>query len=129
MPFVPFSPLVYRQCIIPQRLICVIVVQDLTITITSERVDSELEFLKDERDECAVNSDAFSSAQEWKLHEKVNVWTKTNVKKVNKKKMKYPCFCVAAKVARRPQFFIYNIIIIMVSAMGVISKLLSLMRF
>lgn len=77
-------------------------------------MDSELEFLQDENSESAVNPDAFSAAQEWKLHEKVNIWTKFNVKKVNKKKMKYPCFCVAAKVARRPQFFIYNIIVIMV---------------
>ncbi|ESN99604.1 hypothetical protein HELRODRAFT_176769 [Helobdella robusta] len=89
--------------------------QDLTVTITSERVDSELEFIQDDSGESAVNAEAFSAAQEWKLHGKVNIWTKVNVKKVNKKKMRYPCFCVAAKVARRPQFFIYNIIVIMFS--------------
>jgi len=89
--------------------------QDLTITVLSERDVSEVQLVEDPDNRCGLNAKAFSSEQEWKLLREVNVWKRTVVKKANKMTKKYPGFNVAAKASRRPQFFIWNIIVIMVS--------------
>ncbi|ESN99605.1 hypothetical protein HELRODRAFT_176770 [Helobdella robusta] len=83
--------------------------QDLTVMVVSDRSEAELEFLQDCNQKSAVNPDTFSAAQEWYLYNDVTVWTKITVKN----KENHPCFCVAAKVSRRPQFFIYNIVVFM----------------
>jgi hypothetical protein len=89
--------------------------QDLTITLVSERDSSEVQLIEDVDEKCGINAKAFSSEQEWKLLKEVNVWKKTVIKKANKMTKKHPGFNTAAKAFRRPQFFIWNIIVIMVS--------------
>ena len=86
----------------------------MTITLVSDRDISELQLVADTDEKCGINAKAFSSEQEWKLFKEVNVWSKTVVKKSNKMTKKYPGFNTAAKASRRPQFFIWNIIVIMV---------------
>lgn len=85
------------------------------MNVTSDRTDVELEFVEDVDDPSGVNTGAFSAEQEWSLDDKVNVWKKLTTKKTAKGKIRIPNIYVAAKASRRPQFFIYNIIIIMVS--------------
>ena len=89
--------------------------QDLTITLVSERDVSEVQLVEDTEEKCGINAKAFSSEQEWKLFREVNVWNKTVVKKANKMTKKHSGFNTAAKASRRPQFFIWNILVIMVS--------------
>lgn len=81
----------------------------------------ELQLFEDSEEKCNINAKAFSLEQEWKILRHVNVWTKTVTKKTNKATFKHPGFNTAAKAFRRPQFFIWNIIVIMVSySMGLV---------
>lgn len=87
--------------------------QDLTVTVTSDLDKSEVELVEDVENPSGVNAETFSCEQEWHLHRLVNVWHKTTTKRVNKNLVSMPSFCVAAKVSRRPQFFMWNIIVVM----------------
>jgi hypothetical protein len=87
--------------------------QDLTVTVVSDRDTTELELVEDPIDKCGINATAFSSEQEWELHGSLKAWRKTVTKKANKMTRKHPAFSCAAKASRRPQFFIWNIILIM----------------
>ena len=89
--------------------------QDLTVTVVSEITTQFIKLVEDDYDKCGVNAKAFSSEQEWHLHKVVNVWQKIVKKTSNSVTTKYPGFSCAAKASRRPQFFIWNIIVIMVS--------------
>lgn len=89
--------------------------QDLTVHVTSDRSESELEFVEDTVDSSGVNMEAFSAEQEWHLETTVNTWKKFTSKKTARGRIKIPNIYIAAKASRRPQFFIYNIIIIMFS--------------
>jgi len=84
------------------------------VTLVSELYTSEVQLTDYEDEKSGVSSGYFSAAQEWLLHPIVNIWTKVNTKKVNNVVSKYPAFSVAAKASRRPQFFIWNIITVMV---------------
>jgi len=56
-----------------------------------------------------------SCEQEWRLHKLVNVWNKVVSKISSAETLQCPGFCCAAKASRRPQFFVWNIIVLMVS--------------
>jgi len=90
------------------------IIQDLTVTLISEMTTSDVELVEDDYEKCGVNAKAFSSEQEWHLHKVVNVWHKVVKKTAHSVTTKYPGFCSAVKASRRPQFFIWNIIVIMV---------------
>ena len=85
------------------------------MTLVSERNTSEVQLIEYKEERSGVSTEDFSAAQEWVLHPIVNVWTKVNTKKANKAVTKYPALSIAAKASRRPQFFIWNIILVMVS--------------
>jgi hypothetical protein len=91
------------------------VFQDLTVTLVSERNTAEVLLVEYDDERSGVSLEDFSAQQEWRLHSVVNIWTKVNTKKVNSNVMKYPGFSVAAKASRRPQFFLWNIITVMVN--------------
>ena len=42
--------------------------QDLTVTITTERRDDEIGFVEDAEERCAINGQSFVDEQEWHLH-------------------------------------------------------------
>jgi hypothetical protein len=84
------------------------------VTLISEIANTHVELVEDADERCGVNAKAFSSEQEWHLHKVVNVWHKVVKKTAHAVTTKYPGFCCAAKASRRPQFFIWNIIVIMV---------------
>ena len=85
------------------------------MTLVSERNTAEVHLVENENERSGVSIEDFSAQQEWRLHPVVNIWTKVNTKKVNRTVMRHPGFSVAAKASRRPQFFIWNIITVMVS--------------
>lgn len=89
--------------------------QDLTVVAMSELTVDEIELAEDEKDPCGLNIRAFSAEQEWAISQHLKKWSKTVTKKVNEVKEKHPAFCVAAKATRRPQFFIFNVIIILMA--------------
>ena len=89
------------------------------MTMVSERDTSELELVEDDFEKSSVFPSAGGRQQEWSIHSKVNVWNKTKKKVINKKTVRFPGFSAAAKVSRKPQFFIWNIIIILVSSCSV----------
>lgn len=90
------------------------------MTLVSERNASEVRLVEYQEEKSTVSTEEFSAQQEWRLHPIVNVWTTINTKKANNVVMKYSSFSAAAKASRRPQFFIWNIIMVMV-----ISQILS----
>jgi hypothetical protein len=87
--------------------------QDLTVTVASDKETQEVELMEDEKEPCSVNHDAFSSAQEWVLGKRLNVWQKTVTRKSNDQVHSYSSLGAAVKVSRRPQFFLWNIVVIL----------------
>lgn len=85
------------------------------MTLTTDRDENEVEFVEDPRERCALNVDSFVDEQEWKLHKYIHVWTKTREEAYKNTKNKHPCFSAATKASRRPEFFIWNILVVMVS--------------
>jgi len=92
------------------------VTKDLTVTLTTDRDENEIEFVEDPRERCALNVDSFVDEQEWKLHKYIHVWTKTREEAYKNTKNKHPCFSAATKASRRPEFFVWNILVVMVSS-------------
>ena len=89
--------------------------QDLTISVTSEWSTSEIELKQDEDEVCAVNMEEFASSQEWNLVENLNIWSRPLSKTMKGGAVHhYPCLCISAKITRKPQFFLWNIVIILV---------------
>jgi hypothetical protein len=91
----------------------------LTVTLVSERTTDEVELSEDDVDKCAVKPTSFNSIQEWKMLPILNVWTK----KVKKKsdggvKTVHPGFSCALKTSRRPQYYMYNIVMLLVSVVS-----------
>lgn len=89
--------------------------QDLSILVTSEWESTEVEFLEDSVNRCVINIVGFTAAQEWHLSKSLRVASKTIDKSVNNVKKTFPLLNVAGSAKRRPNYFIFNIILIMVS--------------
>ena len=84
------------------------------MTLVSEREVAQLELVEDASMMRTIFSKTNSCEQEWRLHKFVNVWNKIVSKISNAETLQYPGFCCAAKVSRRPQYFVWNIIVFMV---------------
>ncbi|KAF7260988.1 hypothetical protein EG68_01796, partial [Paragonimus skrjabini miyazakii] len=88
-------------------------VQDLTITVTSERPESEVDIIPDQNEMSAINVQTFVDQQEWKLHEHVEI-TKRIMKQEYSSSMKsHACLSVTCRAARRPGYFYWNVFLIM----------------
>ncbi|ESN99603.1 hypothetical protein HELRODRAFT_176768 [Helobdella robusta] len=89
--------------------------QDLTVTVVSELSVDMIDLSLDQLEKCGINAQAFSAEQEWSLEQNVSTWRRTVSKTINKVLVDFPGLSVAAKASRRPQFFIWNIIVIMMA--------------
>src|SRR5215469_8600982 len=89
--------------------------QELTVSVASDLEEAEVELDHNPLEPCSINVDEFSSEQEWTLSSRVHIWRKTTKKVSNNVALCFPVMCVAARAARKPQFFIWNIVVIMVS--------------
>ncbi|XP_064625813.1 cys-loop ligand-gated ion channel-like isoform X2 [Lineus longissimus] len=87
--------------------------QDLSITITTERSDTEMELLTDDKKLSSINVQSFIDAQEWDLHTHVETSKKVTTKEYSGSQLKCPALVFTCRAARRPGFFIYNILLIM----------------
>uniref|UniRef100_A0A1I8FDW6 START domain-containing protein n=1 Tax=Macrostomum lignano TaxID=282301 RepID=A0A1I8FDW6_9PLAT len=84
--------------------------QDLTITITSERPDTEIELIPDEAEMSGINIQTF-----WRLHEHIEVEKRTLTQEFSSTMKSHPCLAVRCRAARRPGYFYWNVFLIMVS--------------
>lgn len=87
--------------------------QDLTVTVTTDRDQSELELIEDPKERCSLNVDSFVDEQEWKIHRNLNVWNKIRTDSLKNSKLKHPSLSAAARTSRKPQFFIWNVFLVM----------------
>ena len=90
------------------------VLQDLTLTITSERSESELDLEEDSSEISSINVQSFVDEQEWKLHSHIETWKRLSNKAYQNSKHKHPAFSTSCRASRRPGFFIWNIFLVMV---------------
>lgn len=88
--------------------------------MVSEHESSELDLMEDPNNKNSINPKGLSAVQEWNMHDKINVSKKTVSKKVDNKVTKHPGINIGAKATRRPQYFIFNIILILVRTHHVI---------
>uniref|UniRef100_A0A1I8GSY0 Neur_chan_LBD domain-containing protein n=1 Tax=Macrostomum lignano TaxID=282301 RepID=A0A1I8GSY0_9PLAT len=88
-------------------------VQDLTITITSERPDTEIELIPDEAEMSGINIQTFVDQQEWRLHEHIEVEKRTLTQEFSSTMKSHPCLAVRCRAARRPGYFYWNVFLIM----------------
>ncbi|ESN96441.1 hypothetical protein HELRODRAFT_189241 [Helobdella robusta] len=86
--------------------------QDLSVSVISDRDQSELELIEDPKEKCLLNVMSFADVQEWKLHDGCTTWKEVKEESFNTTK-KHPAFGASCKVSRRPQFFFWNIFVIM----------------
>ncbi len=89
--------------------------QDLTITVSTERSEFEIDLEEDHSDISGINVQSFVDEQEWRLHNHVETWKKVTTKVFQNTKYKHPALSAACKASRRPGFFIWNIFFVMVS--------------
>lgn len=85
------------------------------MTLTSERTIDEVELVEDTRESCALNSQSFVDEQEWRLHNIVLTWLRIRVDDNKSPKTSHSAFSAACKASRRPEFFIWNILVVMVN--------------
>lgn len=92
------------------------------MTLVSEREAAGVELVESGSMMRTICTKTISCEQEWRLHKFVNVWNKIVSKISSAENLQYPAFCCAAKVSRRPQFFVWNIIVLMVSLNAVVHQ-------
>ncbi|KAF5406375.1 hypothetical protein PHET_00094 [Paragonimus heterotremus] len=88
-------------------------VQDLTITLTSERPDSEVILVPDRNELCGINLQTLIDQQEWKLHEHIEVTRRSATQEYTNSSQHHPCISVTCRAARRPGYFYWNVFLIM----------------
>ena len=86
------------------------------VIVQSKHDQAEMELVGDSVTPSGVDVETFGCEQEWHLHPFVNVWPKMTTKISRSRGVVHqPGFCVAARVSRKPEFFIWNSIVVMVS--------------
>lgn len=85
------------------------------MTLTSDRTNKEVDFVEDALEKCAINTASASELQEWRVHSFLNTWKKQWTNDNKRPKTTHSAFCAACKASRRPEFFIWNIILVMVN--------------
>jgi len=104
-----------RLAIVTRGFLCT---QDLTVTLTTERTEKEVEILEDPNEKSALNIQSFTGEQEWQLHPFMNTWCKIRIDENKSPKTKHSAFSAAGKASRRAGFFIWNILVVMVTTNG-----------
>nr|VZI36563.1 unnamed protein product [Spirometra erinaceieuropaei] len=87
--------------------------KDLTITLSSERPDTEVDLVPDNKDLCAINIQTFVDQQEWHLHEHIEISKRSVVQEFSNSSQSHSCLSVTCRAARRPGYFYWNVFLIM----------------
>ncbi|TNN15877.1 Gamma-aminobutyric acid receptor subunit gamma-2, partial [Schistosoma japonicum] len=91
---------------------------DLTITVTTERPDTEVDIIPDQVEMSAINIQTFVDQQEWKLHEHVEIKKRIIKQEYSSSMKSHPCLSVTCRAARRPGYFYWNVFLIMFMISG-----------
>lgn len=87
--------------------------QDLTISISTERSIHEIEIIEDQSSLSSVNTQAFLDASEWNLYNHTESYRdKTTVEYA--RSTVHPILHIQCRVARKIGYFVWNIIFIVV---------------
>jgi hypothetical protein len=89
--------------------------QDLTLIISTELSEAEIELAEDIEEISSVQIDSFAKQQEWRLHECVSITPKVTTKAYTNPKYKNPAVVVGCFAGRRAGFFVWNVMLIMVN--------------
>lgn len=87
--------------------------QDLTVTITTERSEKELELVPDLKEDSAVNLTQFVEQQEWTIHQYIETNIALRFNEYSYSKQKHPVFAVTSRASRKPGYFYWNIFLVM----------------
>jgi len=99
-------------------------VQDLSITVATERTIDEVDFIDDLTALSSINTQTFIDMQEWSLHEHVETTRKVTTQGLgitmdekdqdySSSRYKHPTFTVTCRAARRPGYFYWNVFFLM----------------
>lgn len=88
-------------------------IQDLTVIISTELSEAEVELEEDLEEMSSVQIDSFAKEQEWTLHECVSFTPKVTTKAYTNPKFKNPAVVAGCFAGRRAGFFIWNVMLIM----------------
>ena len=91
------------------------ILQDLSVTLTTERSEIEMKLKDDDTKLSSINTQSFVDAQEWDLHSHVETEKTWTTKEFSGSQYRSPAVVFTCRAARRPGFFLYNILLIMVS--------------
>eukprot|EP00918_Siedleckia_nematoides_P052393 GHVU01114497.1.p1 GENE.GHVU01114497.1~~GHVU01114497.1.p1 ORF type:complete len:481 (+),score=66.98 GHVU01114497.1:535-1977(+) len=87
--------------------------QDLTLTVTSERAEAEVDLEEDNSELSSINIQSFVDEQEWRLHSHVETWKRVTTRIYQNSKFKHPALSTSCRASRRPGFFVWNIFLVM----------------
>ncbi|XP_048733952.1 cys-loop ligand-gated ion channel-like isoform X2 [Ostrea edulis] len=88
-------------------------IQDLTLIISTELSEAEVELVEDIEEISSVQIDSFAKEQEWTLHECVSITPKVTTKAYTNPQYKNPAVVAGCFAGRRAGFFIWNVMLIM----------------
>ncbi|XP_056005391.1 gamma-aminobutyric acid receptor subunit rho-2-like [Ostrea edulis] len=86
-------------------------VQDLTISVSTEKSSQEIELLEDQQSLSSVNTKAFLDASEWSLYNHTETYRDETTVEYARSTV-HPILHVQCRVARRIGYFVWNIIFI-----------------
>nr|XP_034323318.1 gamma-aminobutyric acid receptor exp-1 isoform X2 [Crassostrea gigas] len=88
-------------------------IQDLNIFITTTLSEAEVGFHEDDREISSVHIETFAKKQEWKIYEFVHFTPKVLTQEYANNKFRKPGMYVFCSAARKPGFFMWNVIVLM----------------
>ncbi|XP_011443382.3 cys-loop ligand-gated ion channel isoform X2 [Magallana gigas] len=88
-------------------------IQDLNIFITTTLSEAEVGFHEDDREISSVHTETFAKKQEWQIYEFVHFTPKVLTQEYANNKFKKPGMYVFCSAARKPGFFMWNVIVLM----------------
>lgn len=89
----------------------------MNIFITTTLSEAEVGFHEDDREISSVHIETFAKKQEWKIYEFVHFTPKVLTQEYANNKFKKPGMYVFCSAARKPEFFMWNVIVLMVSTL------------
>lgn len=88
-------------------------IQDISILLTTELSEDEVEFIEDDNELSSVHLEAFGKQQEWDLREFVEFQQKVTTKEYANSKYKNPGIVARCCAGRKAGFFLWNVLLIM----------------
>lgn len=92
-----------------------LVLQAISIVISSELLKDTVEILEDKTELSSIHVDCFSDSQEWTLHNFVELSPLDISAQYTRAKQTYPGLIATCCVTRRSGFFAWNVLVIVVS--------------